>query len=106
MMNTKILELLVILLQTSYCLCHMRKTIKVEKLPFPSAGNYAANLSLNVGDQKEVTLCFKFRTFAYNEGSSSIFRINTECPLPEEQRCNDTFKWDIQIKWKSGRDED
>ena len=104
MMNTKILELLGILLQTSYCLCQMRKTIKVEKLPFPSAGwgDRAANLSLNVGDQKEVTLCFKFRTFAYNEGSSNPFSISSECP--DGQTCADSFGWMFQIKWKSGRD--
>ena len=96
MMYTKILKLLGILLQTSYCLCQMRKTIKVEKLPFPSAGwgDRAANLSLNVGDQKEVTLCFKFRTFAYNEGSSNPFSISSECPEGQKDMCRQ-FRMDV-----------
>ena len=36
--------------------CEMRKTIKVEKYPFPRGGEAAARYTLEAGDQKEVTV--------------------------------------------------
>ena len=55
------------------CLCEMRKTIKVEKL----GPHYAANTLLEVGDQKEITVCLKYRTFAYRNGFNCPFVIHT-----------------------------
>ena len=62
-----------ILFHIKSCLCEMRKTIKVEKLgPY-----YAANTLLEVGDQKEITVCLKYRTFAYRNGFNCPFVIHT-----------------------------
>ena len=97
---TGLLRLLGLLIHISFSLCEMRKTIKVEKLPFPSASGHAANFSLDVGDQKEVTLCMKFRTFAYNEGYGLPFNIFRECP--EGEVCADNFSWMILVGWKTG----
>ena len=55
------------------CLCEMRKTIKVEKL----GPHYAATTLLEVGDQKEITVCLKYRTFAYRNGFHCPFVIHT-----------------------------
>ena len=56
------------------CLCEMRKTIKVEKYGAPYI---PAHLRLEAGDQKEVTVCLKFRTFAYKNGFHCPFAIYT-----------------------------
>ena len=96
-----------VLLLISSSLCEMQKTIKVEKLPFPWFGfplGHAANLSLDVGDKKEVTLCMKFRTFAYNEGYGQPFKVYRECP--EGELCEDNFSWDFMVGWKTGMEED
>ena len=100
----KSIQLLVILLQISAGLCEMRKTIKVEKLPFPTGSDHAAQFILDVGDQKEATLCMKFRTFAYNEGFGSPFVMFTKCP--ENMSCVDSFSWIYFILWKSGLEDD
>ena len=52
----------------------MRKTIKVEKYGAPYI---PAHLRLEAGDQKEVTVCLKFRTFAYKDGFHCPFAIYT-----------------------------
>ena len=62
-----------ILFHIMSCLCEMRKTIKVEKL----GPHYAANTLLEVGDQKEITVCLKYRTFAYRNGFNCPFVIHT-----------------------------
>ena len=96
-----------VLLLISSSLCEMQKTIKVEKLSFPWFGfplGHAANLSLDVGDKKEVTLCMKFRTFAYNEGYGQPFKVYRECP--EGESCEDNFSWDFMVGWKTGMEED
>ena len=67
----------ILLLQITMSLCEMRKTIKVEKYPFPRGGDPAARYILDAGDQKEVTVCLKFRTFAYNEGFGCPFAMTT-----------------------------
>ena len=100
----KSIQLLVILLQISAGLCEMRKTIKVEKLPFPTGSDHAAQFILDVGDQKEATLCMKFRTFAYNEGFGSPFVMFTKCP--ENMSCVDSFSWIYFILWKSWLEDD
>ena len=66
-----------IILQIATSFCEMRKTIKVEKYPFPRGGDPAARYILDAGDQKEVTVCLKFRTFAYNEGFGCPFDMTT-----------------------------
>ena len=85
----------------------MRKTIKVEKYPFPRGGDPAATYILEAGDQKEVTVCLKFRTFAYNEGFGCPFAMTTECDEgPENKSCVDWFTWHYCIGWKTGMEDD
>ena len=63
-----------LILLSKTCLCEMRKTIKVEKYGAPYI---PAHLRLEAGDQKEVTVCLKFRTFAYKDGFHCPFAIYT-----------------------------
>ena len=63
-----------LVLLTKTCLCEVRKTIKVEKYGAPYI---PAHLRLEAGDQKEVTVCLKFRTFAYKDGFHCPFAIYT-----------------------------
>ena len=101
----KFIQLLGLFPQISLSLCEMQKTIKVEKLPFPKYDTErAAQYTLDVGDQKEATLCLKFRTFAYNEGYGSLFHIARECP--ENMSCVDNFSWMLMIGWKTGMEDD
>ena len=95
------------LLQITTSLCEMRKTIKVEKYPFPRGGDPAAHYILEAGDQKEVTVCLKFRTFAYNDGFGCPFAMTTECDEgPENKSCVDWFTWHYCIGWKTGMEDD
>ena len=81
-----------LLLHISGSLSALQKTIKVEKYPFPRGGEPAARLLLQAGDHREVsafnsstqciyhlkvTICLKFRTFAYNEGFGCPFAMTT-----------------------------
>ena len=101
----QLLGLLLMLLQISSSLCEMQKTIKVEKLPFPKYDSVtAAQYPLEVGDQKEVTLCLKFRLFSYNEGYGQLFWIARECP--PNMTCVDNFSWTFMIGWKTGMEDD
>ena len=43
-----------LLLQITRSICEMRKTIKVEKYPFPTGWEPAATYMIKGGDQKEV----------------------------------------------------
>ena len=96
-----------IILQIATSFCEMRKTIKVEKYPFPRGGDPAARYILDAGDQKEVTVCLKFRTFAYNEGFGCPFAMTTECNEgPENKSCVDWFTWHYCIGWKTGMEDD
>ena len=104
MTQNRIVPLLGLLLQISSRLCEIQKTIRVEKLPFPTGSEYVAQLNLDVGDQKEATTCFKFRIFAYNEGYGTPFRINRQCP--EGESCVDNFSWQAMIGWKTGMEDD
>ena len=63
----------------------------------------AAHLLLEAGDQKEATVCLKFRTFAYNEGFGFPFHISTECP---DKNCVDWFTWNYMVGWKTGMEDD
>ena len=83
--------------------CETRKTIKMEKYPFPRGDDPAAHYILEAGDQKEATVCLKFRTFAYNEGFGFPFSISTECP---DKDCVDWFTWNYMIGWKTGMEDD
>ena len=83
--------------------CEMRRTIKVERYPFPRGMDPAAHLLLEAGDQKEATVCLKFRTFAYNEGFGFPFHISTECP---DKNCVDWFTWNYMVGWKTGMEDD
>ena len=51
----------------------MRKTIKSVKYPFSRDWNPFAHHTFHVGDKKEATACWKYRTFSYNEGFGSTF---------------------------------
>ena len=104
MTQSRIVPLLGLLLQIFSCLCEIQKTLKVEKLPFPTGSEYVAKVCLDVGDQKEATTCFKFRIFAYNEGYGTPFRINRQCP--EGESCVDNFSWMAMIGWKTGMEDD
>ena len=55
----------------------MRKTIRVEKYPFPWGADPAATFLIEAGDKMEATLCLKFRTFAYNLGFGNLFYMTT-----------------------------
>ena len=84
--------------------CGMRKTIKTEEYPFPRGHEpWPADQFLKVGDQEEVTVCLRFRTFAYNEGFGCPFAILTRCP--EGEHCPDIFHWYFCIGWKTGLEE-
>ena len=97
----------ILLLQITMSLGEMRRTIKVEKYPFPRGGDPAARYILEAGDQKEVTVCLKFRTFAYNEGFGCPFAMTTECNEgPENKSCVDWFTWHYCIGWKTGMEDD
>ena len=99
------MQLLLLLLQIYFTFCEMQKTIKVEKLPFPKYDSeHAAQYTLEVGDQKEVTLCLKFRLFSYNEGYGSPFYIARQCP--DNMSCVDNFSWMYMIGWKTGMEDD
>ena len=100
----RIMQLLGLLLQISFSVCQMQKTLKVEKLPFPTGSEYVAKYPLDVGDQKEVTLCLKFRIFSYNEGYAFPFRIERKCP--DNMSCVDNFSWMLMIGWKTGMEDD
>ena len=84
-----------LVLLTKTCLCEVRKTIKVEKYGAPYI---PAHLRLEAGDQKEVTVCLKFRTFAYKDGFHCPFAIYTgltiSVPLPNIY---------FLTKWKSSK---
>ena len=73
-MTWKVLFASSLVLLSKTCLCEVRKTIKVEKLGTP---HIPAHLRLEAGDQKEVTVCLKFRTFAYKDGFHCPFAIYT-----------------------------
>ena len=73
-MMWKLLFAYSLVLLSKTCLCEMRKTIKVEKYGAPYI---PAHLRLEAGDQKEVTVCLKFRTFAYKDGFHCPFAIYT-----------------------------
>ena len=71
-----------LILPMNTCLCEMRKTIKVEKLVSLGDTGYEgtevpAHYRLEAGDQKEITVCLKFRTFAYRDGFNCPFYIST-----------------------------
>ena len=71
-----------LILPMTTCLCEMRKTIKVEKLVSLGDTGYEgtevpAHNRLEAGDQKEITVCLKFRTFAYRDGFNCPFYIST-----------------------------
>ena len=84
--------------------CATRKTIKTEQYPFPKGQEpWPAERFLKVGDQAEVTVCLRFRTFAYNEGFGCPFAIWTRCP--EGSDCPDRFSWHFCIGWKTGMEE-
>ena len=84
--------------------CGTRKTIKTEEYPFPRGHEpWPADQFLKVGDQEEVTVCLRFRTFAYNEGFGCPFAILTRCP--EGEHCPDIFHWYFGIGWKTGLEE-
>ena len=84
--------------------CTTRKTIKTEQYPFPKGQEpWPAEQFLKVGDQAEVTVCLRFRTFAYNEGFGCPFAIWTRCP--EGDDCPDRFSWHFCIGWKTGMEE-
>ena len=67
----------IVILQVTTSFCEMRKTIKVLK--FPQIGKFGGfskpvgHYDFEPGDQKEVTICMKFRTFAYNKGFGCPF---------------------------------
>ena len=67
----------IVILQVTTSFCEMRKTIKVLK--FPQIGKFGGfskpvgHYDFEPGDQKEATICMKFRTFAYNEGFGCPF---------------------------------
>ena len=81
----------------------MRKTIKVEKRAFPKDYNNGINRFFDPGDQKEVTICLRFRTFSYNEGFGSPFVILPRCP---DAGCVDDFGWYFSIGWRTGLEDD
>ena len=73
--------------------CEMRKTIKSVKYPFSRDWNPFAHHTFHVGDKKEATACWKYRTFSYNEGFGSTFMVTSffgsrECP---KDHCEDNF---------------
>ena len=84
-----------------------KKTIRVEKYPFPFKWEPAFKTIMNVGDKKEATICLKFRTFRYNEGFGDPFFIRSFCP---EDRlgytCEDRFYWEYGVGWKTGLEDD
>ena len=88
--------------------CTTRKTIKTEQYPFPKGQEpWPAERFLKVGDQAEVTVCLRFRTFAYNEGFGCPFAIWTGCAPygAHSDDCPDRFSWHFCIGWKTGMEE-
>ena len=94
------------IMQIQSGLCEVRKTIRVEKYPFPWGADPAATFLIEAGDKMEATLCLKFRTFAYNLGFGNLFYMTTdsnECP---DNHCGDFFTWRYMVGWKTGMEED
>ena len=82
----------------------MRKTIKNVKYPFPRNWTPFAQYTFDVGDKREATACWKYRTFSYNEGFGSTIYIMRECP--DDDHCEDNFVWGLAIGWKTGMEAD
>ena len=98
----------IVILQVTTSFCEMRKTIKVLK--FPQIGKFGGfskpvgHYDFEPGDQKEATICMKFRTFAYNEGFGCPFFMVTHPDLFAEAK--DKFIWLYCVGWKTGMEED
>ena len=93
------------MMQVRTSFCEMRKTIKVLK--FPQIGKFGGyskpvgHYDFETGDQKEVTVCMKFRTFAYNEGFGCPFFIHTL----DFDDAVDKFIWIYCMGWKTGMED-
>ena len=81
----------------------MRKTIKIEKRGFPMDWDIGVKSYFDPGDEKEVTICLRFRTFSYNEGFGWPFHIVNYCP---DDDCVDKFGWNYGIGWKTGLEDE
>ena len=79
----------------------MRKTIKVVKRAFPFDWDNGITKVFDSTDEKEVTLCLRFRTFSYNEGVGWPFVIGSQCEYTGED-CPDKFGWNYSFGWKTG----
>ena len=88
--------------------CEMRKTIKSVKYPFSRDWNPFAHHTFHVGDKKEATACWKYRTFSYNEGFGSTFMITSFFRSRESPKdhCENNFAWGLSIGWKTGMEAD
>ena len=85
--------------------CQIRRTIKNLKYPFPSSWAPFAEYKLEVGDRKEATACWKYRTFSYYvPGTGSSFYLTTKGYTKDQ--FGDHFQWGFSIGWKTGFEAD
>ena len=85
-----LLQCCFLILKIPTALCEKRKTIKIEKRGFPHGWDIGVRKYFDPGDQKEVTICMRFRTFSYNEGMGWPFHMINHCTDPDDmwQVCN------------------
>ena len=88
--------------------CQIRRTIKNLKYPFPSSWAPFAEYKLEVGDRKEATACWKYRTFSYYvPGTGSSFYLTTKGHITKvKDQFEDHFQWGFSIGWKTGFEAD
>ena len=104
-----LLQCCFLILKIPRALCEKRKTIKIEKRGFPHGWDIGVRKYFDPGDQKEVTICMRFRTFSYNEGMGWPFHMTNHCTDPDDmwqEACYDKFGWNFAIGWKTGLEDD
>ena len=87
-------------------MCKVRRTIKNVRRPFPGANwDRFAKTTIDVGDIKEATACWKYRTFSYKD------KVTQGCPFNVLAPCSKDhcfgwvdFAWGYSFGWKTGNE--